>query len=344
VVGDYFDGSLAMKNPICLRTQQMLLLLILALMCAFSLLHPGLAIAASVAKQNTQVPGYYRLALGDFEVTSLYDGFNLINNKLLKNASAETIQSAQARQFLDSTNGVQTAVNAFLINTGTHLVLVDSGAGKCLTDNLGNVQRAIEAAGYTLDQVDTLLVTHLHPDHACGLLNAQGERAFPNATLLLNKLEADYWLNPELLAKAPADKQARLKMIAASAAPYKAAGKLQLFNDGDEIVPGVKDVPLHGHTPGHSGYLFSSQGQKMLVWGDVVHSHSLQFAHPQVAIDFDSDSKQAIATRKHILAEATAEKFLVAGAHLPFPGIGHVRKRATGFAWVPVEFSPLPKP
>ncbi len=334
-----------MKNPLCLcRAHQALLLLVLALMCAFSLLHPGLAIAAPVAKQNTQVPGYYRMALGDFEVTALYDGFNLINNKLLKGASAETIQSLQARQFLDSSNGVQTAVNAFLINTGEHLVLVDSGAGKCLTDNLGNVQRDIEAAGYTLEQVDTLLLTHMHPDHACGVLDSKGERAFPNATLMLNKAEADYWLDPELLAKAPADKQARLKMIASSAAPYKAAGKLKLFTDGSEVLPGVKDLALHGHTPGHSGYMFTSKGQKLLVWGDVVHSHSIQFAHPQVAIEFDSDAKQAIATRKHVFAEAAAQKFLVAGAHLPFPGIGHVRIRGGGFAWVPVEFSPLPKP
>ncbi len=331
-----------MKNPLCCTTHQALLLIILAVMCAFSLLHPGLAIAAPVAKQNTQVPGYYRLALGDFEVTALYDGYNLISNKLLKGARTETIQSSQARRFLDATNGVQTAVNAFLINTGEHLVLVDSGAGKCLTDKLGNVQRTIEAAGYKPEQIDTVLLTHMHPDHACGLLDSNGERAFPNATLMLDKTEADYWLNPELLAKAPADKQARLKMIAASAAPYKAAGKLQLFADGAEVLPGVKDVALHGHTPGHSGYMFTSKGQNLLVWGDVVHSYSIQFAHPQVAIDFDSDSKQAIATRKHILAEAAAKKFLVAGAHLPFPGIGHVRLRETGFAWVPIEYAPLP--
>jgi len=333
-----------MKNRLCLCTHHVVLLLILALMCAFSLVHPGLAIAAPVAKQNNQVPGYYRMALGDFEVTALYDGFNLINTKLLQGASAETIQSSLARQFLDSTQGVQTAVNAFLVNTGSHLVLVDSGAGTCLSKNLGNVQRDIEAAGYRLEQVDTLLLTHMHPDHACGVLDAQGNRAFPNATLMLNKTEADYWLNPELLAKAPADKQARLKMIAATAAPYKAAGKLKLFTDGSEVLPGVKDLALHGHTPGHSGYLFTSKGQKLLIWGDVVHSHSIQFAHPQVAIDFDSDAKQAIATRKQVFAQATAEKFLVAGAHLPFPGIGHVRKRGTGFAWVPIEFSPLPTP
>lgn len=333
-----------MKNRMCLCTHQVVLLLILALMCAFSLVHPGLAIAAPVAKQNTQVPGYYRLALGDFEVTALYDGFNMIPNKLLKGASSEAIQSAQAKYFVDASHGVQTAVNAFLVNTGSHLVLVDSGAGKCLTDNLGNVQRDIEAAGYSLEQVDTLLLTHMHPDHACGVLDAQGNRAFPNATLLLNKTEADYWLNPELLAKAPADKQARLKMIAATAAPYKAAGKLQLFTDGSEVLPGIKDVALHGHTPGHSGYMFTSKGQKLLVWGDVVHSRAVQFAHPQVAIEFDSDPKQAIATRKHILAEAAASKFLVAGAHLPFPGIGHVRLSGTGFAWVPVQFAPLPTP
>jgi glyoxylase-like metal-dependent hydrolase (beta-lactamase superfamily II) len=106
-------------------------------------------------------------------------------------------------------------------------------------------------------------------------------------------------------------------------------------------MPGVKSVAEPGHTPGHAGYLFSSEGQQLLVWGDVVHSHPVQFMHPEVSIEFDVDSKQAIATRKKLFADTAKQKLWVAGAHLPFPGIGHVRAEKTGYAWVPVEYSPL---
>jgi glyoxylase-like metal-dependent hydrolase (beta-lactamase superfamily II) len=108
-------------------------------------------------------------------------------------------------------------------------------------------------------------------------------------------------------------------------------------------LPGVRSVSEFGHTPGHSGYLLASKGQKLLIWGDVVHAHAVQFAKPEVAIEFDVDSKQAVATRKALMQSMASEGTLVAGAHLPFPGVGHVRADGKGrFSWVPVEFSPMP--
>jgi glyoxylase-like metal-dependent hydrolase (beta-lactamase superfamily II) len=322
--------------------RQMLLAALLAASAALTTIMPQTASADAPAKQATQVPGYYRMALGDFEVTALYDGYVAVDPKLLKGASAKDIQSLLARMFVSSTKGMQTAVNAFLINTGRNLILVDAGAAKCFGPTLGVIADNIRAAGYDAAQVDTVLLTHLHGDHACGLATADGKAAFPNATVYAAKEEAAFWLDKETAAKAPKDAQPFFKMAQESVAPYARAGKLKQFNAGDTLLPGVVSVPEPGHTPGHAGYLFSSGEQQILFWGDVVHSHAVQFARPEVAIEFDVNSKQAIATRKKVFAEAARKKLWIAGAHLPFPGIGHVRAERKGYAWAPVEYSPLP--
>jgi glyoxylase-like metal-dependent hydrolase (beta-lactamase superfamily II) len=128
-------------------------------------------------------------------------------------------------------------------------------------------------------------------------------------------------------------------------APYRAAGRFRTFSAsagaGDELVPGVRAVPEFGHTPGHVGYLFTSGKEKLLLWGDVIHSHAVQFRSPQVAIEFDTDSHQAVITRNRVLADAARDKLWVGGAHLPFPGIGHVRREQVGYTWVPVEYGPI---
>ncbi|MFA9439981.1 MBL fold metallo-hydrolase [Uliginosibacterium sp. sgz301328] len=297
--------------------------------------------AQPVAQAGTQVPGYYRMQLGDFEVTALYDGFVVLDQKLMKGASAKDIQSLLARMFLSTTEGTQTAVNAYLVNTGTHLVLVDTGTAQCFGPNLGNIAANLKASGYTPEQVDLVLLTHLHPDHACGLLNADGKAAFPNAVVRASRVEADYWLSESIAAKAPADAQAFFKMARDAVAPYVTAGKFSTYSAGETLLPGLAIVPTPGHTPGHTSYLFQSKGQSILLWGDIIHNHAVQFAHPEVAFDFDVDSKTAIATRKRLLANVAKEKFWIGGAHLPFPGIGHVRADDQGYSWVPVEFTPM---
>ncbi|MDH4561927.1 MBL fold metallo-hydrolase [Pseudomonas sp. BN411] len=314
-----------------------------ALALALPFAAPITAQAAPVAKQQTQVPGFYRMAVGDLEVTALYDGYVDLGTNLLKGASAEDIQSLLARMFIESSKGVQTAVNAYLVNTGKQLVLVDTGSSKCFGPTLGGILGNLKAAGYQPEQVDSVLLTHLHPDHACGLLDAEGKPAFANATVFVTRDEAGFWLNPEVAAKAPADSKAFFEMAQKAVAPYKAAGKLKTYSAGDALVEGVSVAPSPGHTPGHTGYLFSSNGQELLVWGDVVHSYATQFANPDIAIEFDVDNAKAIASRKQVFAAAAKDKLWVAGAHLPFPGLGHVRSEGEGkgYAWVPAEFGPI---
>jgi glyoxylase-like metal-dependent hydrolase (beta-lactamase superfamily II) len=294
---------------------------------------------AEVPQNKTQVPGYYRLALGNFEVTALYDGPIDLDQKLLKSIATRDIQRLLARQFLKGPK-VQTAVNAYLINTGSKLILVDAGAAKLFGPELGNIVNNLKAAGYTPEQVDTVLVTHLHGDHVNGLVTPEGQRVFTNAEVWSAKADNDFWLSEEIAAKMPKDFQPFFKMSRDAAAPYLAAGKWKTFDSDRELIPGISSVDTHGHTPGHASYLLQSGDQRLMILGDLVHNHAVQFAHPEVAFEYDNDAKQAVITRKRIWALAAKEKLMVAGMHLPFPGIGHVRKEPKGYAWVPVEFGP----
>ncbi len=313
---------------------------LLALSAALLFLAP---LARAEAPQvQTQVPGYYRTQVGDFEVTALYDGAIELETKLLKNARPQDLNALLARMFVGNPK-MQTAVNAYLINTGKNLVLVDTGAAKLFGPSLGNIAANLKAAGYSLEQVDTVVLTHLHADHMGGLNDAGGQPIFPKARILAAQEDNDFWLSEKVAAAAPEGMQPFFKLSRDGAAPYLAKGQWATFTAGSELVPGIQAVKANGHTPGHTAFAVESKGQKLLIWGDLVHAHAVQFAKPGVSIEFDVDQKQAIATRKAIMKEAAASKVLVGGMHLPFPGLGHVRAEGKGsYAWVPVEFAPLP--
>jgi len=315
-------------------TRRSLLPLLISVFLAWS----GFA-SAEAPPVKTQVPGYYRMLLGSFEVTALYDGAIKLDTKLLKNTNEKEVQHLLAHLFVKGP-AVQTAVNAYLINTGNKLVLVDAGAAKLFGPSLGNIVANLKAAGYTPEQVDTVLITHLHGDHVNGLIDAEGKAVFANAEVWSAKADNDFWLSEEIAAQAPKEAQGFFKMARDAAAPYLKAGKWKTFAADQEILPGISSFAANGHTPGHSAYLIGSGEEKLLIWGDIVHNHAVQFARPNVAIEFDNDRQAAVATRKKIFAKSAGEKLLVGGMHLPFPGIGHVRKEGKGYAWVPVEFAP----
>lgn len=296
---------------------------------------------AEAPKVQTQVPGYYRMQLGQFEITALYDGAIELDTMLLKNASATDLRRLLSRMFVGNPK-MQTAVNAYLINTGSHLVLVDTGAAKLFGPALGYVLQNMKAAGYEPAQVDTVVITHLHGDHIGGLNDAGGQPLFTNAKIFVSQGDNDFWLSQKIADDSPAKAQPFFKMARDTAAPYLARGQWQTFAEGSVLAPGIKAVKANGHTPGHTAFAVESEGQELLIWGDLVHAHAVQFAKPGVSIEFDVDQKQAIATRRSIMKAMAAGKSLVAGMHLPFPGIGHVRADGKGsYSWVPIEFAPL---
>lgn len=302
------------------------------------------AMAESNIQQETQVPGYYRYQVGDAVVTAVYDGYINLASSLLKDIDAKDIQTLLAKMFQEEgSEGVQTAVNAYIVKMNNELVLIDSGAAKCFGPTMGNIVDNIKAAGYAPDQVKKVLLTHMHPDHICGLVTADGKAAFPNATVIASQSEKDFWLNPKVAEAAPEGSKPFFKMAQDSIEPYLAKGAFRTFKSGDNVLPGIDSLPTPGHTPGHTSFMLTSANKNMLIWGDIVHSHAVQFANPEVSIEFDTDNKLAVETRKQTFEEAAQGKWLVAGAHLPFPGIGHVRKDERGYTWVPVEYAQLAK-
>jgi glyoxylase-like metal-dependent hydrolase (beta-lactamase superfamily II) len=184
------------------------------------------------------------------------------------------------------------------------------------------------------------LVTHLHSDHVGGLTTQDGKRVFPNAEVYVAKAESDFWLSPEVAAKAPKDAQPFFQSAQAIAAPYIKAGKWHTFSGAEPIVDGMQLVPLPGHTPGHTGYEFSSKGQRILFWGDIVHAQRVQLQHPEVTAIFDIDQTAAKVTRRQLLPKLANENVLIAAPHSSFfPPLGRLRKEGNGYSWVPVVFT-----
>lgn len=292
--------------------------------------------SAAAPMVKTQAPGFYRTMLGDFEITVINDGtVDLPVDKLLNEPAAQT-NALLKKSFLGSP--LETSDNAFLINTGSRLVLVDTGAGALFGPTLGKLVANLRAAGYAPEQVDDILLTHMHPDHVGGLV-ANGQRVFPNAVVHADAHEAAYWLSKANMDKASADSKGRFQGAIASVQPYVDAGKFLSFNGNADIVPGVKSLANPGHTPGHTTYLVQSKGQDLLLVGDSIHVGAVQFDNPSVTIAFDSDAKEAADSRAKVFTRADHAGALVGAAHLSFPGLGHVTEDGKAWHWIPVSYT-----
>lgn len=295
------------------------------------------SVQAAAPMVKTQ-PGYYRMMLGDFEITALSDGAIEFPVELLTNTTPDEIAKALSYNYLGSR--FEVSVNAFLVNTGAKLVLVDTGAGRTFGAALGKLSTSLKAAGYLPEQVDEVYITHMHADHVGGLLDGD-KRAFPNAVVRADQREGDYWLRAENGEKAPDDTKVHFRVARASIDPYAKAGKFKPFNGDTELLPGIKAIASHGHTPGHSFYAIESNGQKLVLWGDLTHVAAVQFRAPATTQKGDTDSKAAAAERQKAYADAARNGYLIAGAHLSFPGIGRLRE-GKGYEWIPVNYA-LPR-
>ena len=293
---------------------------------------------ASAPQIHDQAPGFFRLKVGDLEVTALYDGAAVFELPWLKGKKA-TIDGV-AKALKRDPHLLDAADLGFLVNTGKQLILVDAGAGTWYGGGaFGRLAGSLRSAGYTPEQVDLVLITHLHADHVGGLTSHDGEIVFPNAEVYVAKAESDFWLSPEIAAKAPKDAQPFFRSAQAIAAPYIKAGKWHTFSGSESIVDGMELVPLSGHTPGHTGYEFSSKGQKILFWGDTIHAQRVQLQHPEVTVVFDIDPTAAAATRNQLLPKLADEGVVIAAPHLLFPGLGRLHKEGKAYSWAPVAFA-----
>jgi glyoxylase-like metal-dependent hydrolase (beta-lactamase superfamily II) len=308
---------------------------LLSLALAGGVLSTAAQAAAPMAKG--QAPGFYQMMVGDFEVTALSDGTaDLAVGKLLTHTTPAKVAAALKRAHLK--DPVQTSVNGFLVNTGSKLVLIDTGSGNLFGPTVGNLGANLKAAGYQPEQVDEIYITHMHPDHLGGLMAAD-KMAFPNAVVRADKRDADFWLSQANLDKAPEGMKGFFQGAMASINPYVAAGKFKPFDGSTELVPGVRALASHGHTPGHTTYVVESKGEKLVLIGDLIHVAAVQFPDPTVTIQFDSDSKAALAQRQKAFAAAAKGGYWIGAAHIAFPGIGHIQAAGKSYSWLPANYT-----
>jgi glyoxylase-like metal-dependent hydrolase (beta-lactamase superfamily II) len=225
-----------------------------------------------------------------------------------------------------------------VINTGRKLILVDVGGGTFFGAGLGKLQSNLRAAGYSPEQVDDVLLTHMHRDHIGGLV-LDGALAFPNATIRADKRESEFWLSEENLEKAPAAIKPRFQGAVAMLKPYIDAGHYQPFVTNTEIAPGIRSMESYGHSAGHTTYVVESGGQALWLIGDLIGVGTVQLQHPRVSIGFDGDADVAADTREQLLRTASQQGILIGAAHLPFPGLGHIRAAGTTWNWLPIDYS-----
>ncbi|CAO3426323.1 MBL fold metallo-hydrolase [Azospirillum endophyticum] len=318
-------------------------LLALALVPALGTLAiPAAPVQAAAPQQRTQAPGFYRMMLGKVEITALLDG----THPFPVHEVMQGIGTAGADALLERSDlhaPVEGSINAFLVNTGDRLVLIDSGAGVLYGKDGGHLMGNLRASGYAPEQVDEILLTHLHRDHVGGV-DAGGAMAFPNAVIRVDRRDSDFWLDPKNRAKSPDYLGPMFDGAIASLRAYIAAGRLKPFDGEAHLLPEIDAIPGPGHTPGHTIYRIRSEGQTLLAWGDIVHVAAIQFPKPDATVKYDSDAVSAERQRERLFADAAKNGAWIAAAHISFPGIGHIRRDDGGYSWLPANYTTVLEP
>jgi len=279
-----------------------------------------------------QIPGVYHRRIGDITVTAISDGFLDGSMQVLRNISVEEATGILGAAFRPAR---RTSVNAFLIYSAGRLALVDTGSGTYLLPTAGKVMANIRAAGVDPAAIDTVILTHMHPDHSAGLADRNTWQPFyPNAELVMHEREPAHWFDDAMMAKGT-DREKRDFFQAGreQVTPYK--DRWRLFKGGEEVFPGVTAMHRPGHTPGHTTYMVSSGKEQLLIWADTVHVPEVQTARPEVCMDFDTDKALAEASRGKVFDMAATDRLLVTGMHLHFPGFAHLVRDGAGYRLIP---------
>jgi len=263
-------------------------------------------------------PNVFTYKLGALEVCLLSEGQGTGNSNIFVGATPEMIQQCLPQGTYPN------SCNAFLVRLPGKNVLVDAGFGRNLFDNL-------KSLGVTPEQVDAVLITHVHGDHLGGML-VDNKAAFPKAELYLSKAEYDFCMNGEARNAGPR------RVIEAYQSRLRLFQPKEIDAQPDLLFTGIRAVAAFGHTPGHTLYMVESGSEKLLIWGDLTHAMAIQMPYPQVAMTYDVNNAEAIAARQKVLEYAAANKIAVAGMHTAFPGMGKLEKASDGgFKFTPFQ-------
>ena len=276
---------------------------------------------------SRQIPGMVHRRLGDLLVTAVSDGYIVPPLDAVRGMSQD-----EATCVVQDGTGlpeIRIGVNSFVIRGGGRIVLIDAGSGTTLGPTCGRLPDSLDAAGLTPGDIDTILLTHIHPDHSNGLTDDEGNPLFHRAEIVVHEDELAHWFDNDAMARA--DERSRTRYFASARLrmpPYR--DRTRVFRSG-EVLPGIVGIPSPGHTPGHCAYRIASGGEAMIVWGDTVHVPELQVPHPEITMLYDSDPPQATSSRLEMFELAVRDRLLIGGMHLHFPGFARLARDGAGF-------------
>jgi glyoxylase-like metal-dependent hydrolase (beta-lactamase superfamily II) len=269
-----------------------------------------------------QVPAVYHRRLDDLMISTVSDGY--VDPPL---DAVQVVSQAEVTRLMMAGLGKPTpriSVNMFAVRSAEKTYLVDAGSGTTMGPTCGRLPDNLAAAGIALEEVDAVLLTHVHPDHSNGLTSDDGKALFPNAEIIVHEAEIAFWFDD--VAMAAATPRARTRYFEAARfrlAPYKR--RIRTFREG-EVLPAISGIPCPGHTPGHSAYRFSSRSEDLLIWGDTVHIPELQVPRPDITMLYDTDQPLAAASRVAMFDLAVRDNLLIGGMHLHFPGFARITR------------------
>jgi glyoxylase-like metal-dependent hydrolase (beta-lactamase superfamily II) len=284
---------------------------------------------------NTQAPNFYRFKIGSIEATVVSDGpleLGAPSSDIFKGVNKEEFGKVLTENFLP-TDSLRLEQNALVINTGDKLVLVDTGTGfqKLFGPHSGKLLANLKAAGIDPKDIDGVALTHAHPDHCWGLLAEDGAKIFPNAQVYMSEDDFNFWTD---ISKAPNDMiKGFIEGTKKQLLPIR--DRIEFFKDGQEFVTGIQAISAPGHTVGHTIFMVSSQGKQLCNTGDLAHHHVIPIEKPRVEFAFDTDGRQAAATRIKIFGMLAAQRIPIVSYHFPWPGVGYLGKQGEGFRYYP---------
>lgn len=300
---------------------------------------------ATTSPTGAQAPGFYRYKVGNYECTSINDGARSfpMPDKFVTNVPKEEALAAAEAAYMPK-GMVTVPFNPQLINTGSKLILIDSGNGVAnLEPSKGAVGRTLQnlaASGVDAKSIDIVLLSHLHPDHTNGIRAADGSMAFPNAEIMVPAKDWEFWMSDENAARAQSSEMMKNYFANVKKTFAGIESRVTRYDWGKEVAPGITSIATPGHTPGHTSFAVASGNARVLIQSDVTNIPEFFLRNPDWHVVFDVDPDMAQQTRHKFYDMAAAEKATVVGFHFIFPSVGHVEKNGAGYRLIPSAWNP----
>jgi glyoxylase-like metal-dependent hydrolase (beta-lactamase superfamily II) len=296
------------------------------------------AARAAAPLAGVQAPAFFRFKIGAFEVTALHEGTasRPLDASFVRNAELKDVQAVLAENFLP-TDTLNISFTTLVVNTGSKLVLIDTGFADNGGPTNGRTLSQLKAAGIEPGQIDTILLSHFHGDHLQGARAKDGKLVYPNAEIMAPEAEWAFWMDDARMAAAPDAMKGAFTGVHRVLKPN--AADVKRFKWGQEVVTGITAVDASGHTPGHTAFAISNGGKTLLYVADITNNPALFARNPEWRVMFDMDGEKAVQTRKKILDMAATDKMQISFYHANFPSTGFIAKEGAGYRLVPASWN-----